>query len=121
VDSFLRASGSGCRAPAKLGFILQLARDSRYPGGQLPVASCQLPVKPSTTEGTGSHRVDLIRLAFYMFGEHFFGVDGYEDSLAAGQDFAVLVQDFGGVYVGSALYFDLAAFYAQRFVKRDWL
>jgi hypothetical protein len=56
-----------------------------------------------------------------MLFEHFCGVDGYEDGAAAGQDFIVLVEDFGGVYVGSALYFDLAAFYSQGLVKRDWL
>jgi hypothetical protein len=59
-------------------------------------------------------------LAIYVFGEHFFGVDGYEDSLAAGQDFAVFVEDFGGVYVGAALYFDFAAFYTEGFVQGDW-
>jgi hypothetical protein len=60
-------------------------------------------------------------LTFYVFGEHFFGVDGYEDAAAAGQDFVSFVQDFGGVYVGSAFYFDLAAFCSEGLVQWDWL
>ena len=56
-------------------------------------------------------------LAFYIFGEHFFGVDGDEDAAAAGQDFVFVVQDFGGVDVGAALDFYFAAFDAERFVQ----
>src|ERR1700726_4765566 len=63
----LRLSGSGGAGfyfTACLGFAVPRWGSCR----------CQLPVKPSTAEGTGSHRVDLIRLAFYMLGEHFFGI-----------------------------------------------
>jgi hypothetical protein len=104
----LRLSGFG-----EAGFILQIVHNSRYPLG----SGCEIAAaKAFNSEVTEDHGVNLIRLAFYVFGEHFFGVDGYEDSLAAGQDFTVFVEDFGGVYVGAALYFDLAAFYAEGFV-----
>ena len=61
------------------------------------------------------------RLAFDIFREHFFGIDGDEDAAAAGQDFAPFVQDFGGIDVGAAALFDFAAFDSERFVQRDGL
>ena len=60
-------------------------------------------------------------LTFYVLGEHSCGVDGYEGSAAAGQDFILFVQDLGGVDVGAAFYFNFAAFDSQRLVKRDRL
>jgi len=60
-------------------------------------------------------------LSFHIFCEHLFGIDGYEDSTAAGEDFVLVVQDFGGVDVGSSADFDLAAFYAQGLVQGDRL
>ena len=60
-------------------------------------------------------------LSFFVFGEHFCGVNGYEGSAAAGQDFTFFIQDFGGVDVGASFYFNFAAFYAQGFVQRDGL
>ena len=42
-------------------------------------------------------------LSLHIFGEHFFGVDGDEDASAAGQDFVLFVQDFGGVDVLAAV------------------
>ncbi len=63
---------------------------------------------------------DPHELSFYMFGEHFCGVDGYEGSAAAGQDFVLFVQDLGGVDVGTAFDFNFAAFYAEGFVEWDW-
>ena len=60
-------------------------------------------------------------LAFDEFGEHFFGVDGDEDAAAAGQDFVLFVEYFGGVDVGAALYFYFAAFHAEGLVQRDGL
>jgi len=56
-----------------------------------------------------------------VFRKHFFGVDFYEDAAAAGQDFVFFVQDFGGVDVLGAAYFDFAAFYAEWGLERDWL
>jgi hypothetical protein len=56
-----------------------------------------------------------------VFGEHFFWVYGYEDAAAAGQDFIFFVKDFGCVDVLGSANFDLAAFYSQGFVQRDWL
>ena len=50
-----------------------------------------------------------------------FGIDGDEDSAAAGEDFVLVVQDFGGVDVGSSADFDLAAFDAQGLVQGDRL
>jgi len=60
-------------------------------------------------------------LSFHEVREHFFGVDGDEGAMAAGEDFVFFVQDFGGVNVGSALDFDFAAFDAERLVQRDGL
>jgi hypothetical protein len=59
--------------------------------------------------------------ALDIFGEHFFGVDGNEDSAAAGEHFIFVVEDFGGVDVGASLNFYFAAFDAQRLVKRNGL
>jgi len=56
-----------------------------------------------------------------MFGEHFFGIDGDEDSATAGEDFIFVVEDFGGVDVGASLNFYFAAFHAERLVKRNGL
>ena len=67
------------------------------------------------------HRVSRGRSAFHVFGEHLFGVDGDKDAAAAGQDFVVFVQDFGGVDVLGAANFDLAAFDSKGLVERDWL
>jgi hypothetical protein len=78
------------------------------------VTSRRLPVVSKTfnTEVTEEHRVKRFWLAFYVFGEHFFGVDFYEDAAAAGQDFIFFVKDFGGVDVLGAADFDFVAFYA---------
>src|SRR5271155_450991 len=56
-----------------------------------------------------------------MLGEHLCGVDGDEDAAAAGQDLVFVVEDFGGVDVGSSLLFYFAAFDAERLVQRDGL
>ncbi len=74
---------------------------------------------PQRTQGT--QRTQGKTLALDIFGEHLFGVDGDEDAAAAGQDFVVLVEDFGGVDVLGAAHFDFAAFYAQGLVQRDRL
>jgi hypothetical protein len=58
-------------------------------------------VRPTTK---GPHR-----LALYEFGKHFFGVDGDEGAAAAGQDFVVLVANFGFVDVLAALDADFPA------------
>ena len=42
---------------------------------------------------------DPHELSLYIFGEHFFGVDGDECAAAAGQDFVFFVEDFGSVDV----------------------
>jgi hypothetical protein len=60
-------------------------------------------------------------LSFYIFGEHFFGVDGDEDATAAGEDFIFVVEDFGGVDVGASALFYFAAFDAEGLVQRDGL
>jgi len=66
--------------------------------------------------------MDYLReLALNIFGEHFFWVDSDEDAATAGQDFALFVQDFGGVHVGASFLFYLAAFDAERLVQRDGL
>ena len=65
-----------------------------------------------------------VRAAFicsYEFAEHFFGVDGDEDAAAAGEDFILLVEDFGDVDVLAAVDADFPALDAQRFVERDGL
>ena len=67
------------------------------------------------------HEIDPHELAFYVFGEHFVGVDFYEDAAAAGQDFVVFVQDFGGVDVLVTAHLDFAAFYPEWGVERDGL
>ena len=100
----LRASGFGLRRSfsyftARLGFAVPL-------GGCCPGA------RTFNTADTEGHGVERVRLAFYVLGEHFCGVDGYEGSAAAGQDFVFFVQDLGCVDVRAAFYFDLAAFYA---------
>src|SRR6267154_622960 len=86
-----RITGSG-----EALLILQRAGDSRYPRR---LTAYQLLAKTFTTGGTEEHRV---RLAFHVFGEHFFGVDGDEDAAAAGQDLVFIVEDFGGVNVGAS-------------------
>ena len=55
------------------------------------------------------------------FAEHLFGVDGDEDTAAAGQDFAFLIEDFGGIDVLSAVHADFSAFDPQRLLQRDGL
>ena len=82
----------------------------------MPVVS-----KTFNTEVTEEHRVKRFWLAFYVFGEHFFGVDFYEDAAAAGQDFIFFVKDFGGVDVLGAADFDFASFDAEGFVQRNGL
>ena len=57
------------------------------------------------------------RLAFDIFREHFFGIDGDEGSAAAGQDFAVFVHDLGFVDVNAALDTDFPALDVQRLVQ----
>ena len=86
VDSF-RASGFGYRALAKL-CLFYSALGIRG----TPVGRCQtLSAKALNTGDTEEHRVDLISAIFPQLGEHFFGVDGYEGSAAAGQDFVFFV------------------------------
>jgi hypothetical protein len=63
----------------------------------------------------------ILRLAFYIFGEHFFWVDGDEGAAAAGQDFVFVVEDFGDVDVSASVDFFFAAFDAQGLVQRDGL
>ncbi len=95
----------------------------------MPAAGCQLSVRTLTTlrlrsgqaPGTVEHRVKLVRLAFHELGEHFFGVDGDEDTAAAGQDFVFVVEDFGDVDVSASALFDFAAFDAERRIQRDGL
>jgi hypothetical protein len=60
-------------------------------------------------------------LAFYIFGEHFFGVDGNEGAAAAGEEFVFVVEDFGDVDVSASVDFFFAAFDAQGLVQRDGL
>ncbi|MCU1302334.1 MAG: hypothetical protein JWQ87_2618 [Candidatus Sulfotelmatobacter sp.] len=95
--------------------ILQRAGDSRYPWRP---KTYQRSAKTFTTGDTEEHRVGL---AFHVFGEHFFGVDGDEDAAAAGEDFVSVVKDFGGVDVGASADFDFASLDSQRLVQRDGL
>jgi len=60
-------------------------------------------------------------LSFHEFGEHFFGVDGDEGAAAASEDFIFVVEDFGGVDVGTSADFDFAAFDAKRLIQGDGL
>jgi hypothetical protein len=64
---------------------------------------------------------DPHELSLHVLGEHFFGVDGDEDAAAAGEDFVIFVQDFGGVDVGTSALFDFAAFDTEGFVERNGL
>ena len=64
---------------------------------------------------------DPHELSVYIFGEHFFGVDGDEDGAAAGEDLVFVIEDFGGVDVGTSLLFYFAAFDAEGLVQRDGL
>src|SRR5258708_3454157 len=66
-------------------------------------------------------RYSYRELFLYVFGEHFFGVDGDEGTTAAGQDFVLFVENFGGVDVGASFYFYFAAFDAQGRLQGDWL
>src|ERR1017187_3577706 len=90
----LRLSGFG-----EAMFILQWVHDSRYPWRA--VASRQLPVvsKTLTTEGTGEHRASIVfeslSLSFCELREHLLGIDGDENSSAAGQHFVLVVEDLG--------------------------
>ena len=63
----------------------------------------------------------ILTLSFGELAEHFFGVDGDEGSAAAGEDFALFVENLGHVDVPAAVHADLAAFHAQGFVERDGL
>ena len=45
-------------------------------------------------------------LSLYELPEHFFGIDRDEDTAAAGEDFALCVQDFGGIDVLPAVHAD---------------
>jgi hypothetical protein len=115
---FVRASGFGLRASAKLVLFYSpfIFRGTPCPLGEHGAAD-----KAFTTEDTEEHRVNLVRSAFCVLLEHLFGVDGDEDAAAAGQDFVVFIQDFGGVDVFRSAHFDFAAFHAQGFVQRHWL
>ena len=59
---------------------------------------------------------DPHELSFYIFGEHFLGVDGDEGAAAAGEDFVFFVEDFGGIDVLAAVDADFPALDAQWFV-----
>ena len=58
---------------------------------------------------------------FHEFAEHLLGIDGDEDAFAARQDFAFLVEDFGGVDVLAAVHADLPTFDPQRLLQRNGL
>src|SRR5262249_22688996 len=51
--------------------------------------------------------------ALYKFAEHFFGINRNKDAAAAGQDFSLLVQDFGFVDVLAALNADFPALHME--------
>src|SRR4051812_31919874 len=57
-------------------------------------------------------------LSLYEFAEHFFWIDGDENSLTAGQDFALFVHDFRHVDVLAAVDGDFPALDAQRLMQR---
>jgi hypothetical protein len=129
VGSFLRASAFSYRASAKLCLFYSAFTIRGTPEGQLPAASCQLSVKPSTAEGLpaplqGRHRgaqAKFVRSAFHVFGKHSFGVDGDEDAAAAGQDLILFVEDFGYVNMAASPDLELASLDAQRLMQGYWL
>jgi hypothetical protein len=59
--------------------------------------------------------------ALHKFPEHFLGINRDENSTAAGEDFALFVQDFGFVDVLAAVDADFPALDMKRFVQRHWL
>jgi hypothetical protein len=105
------------------------------PGNALAAIGCQLSANPLSLEGYAfthskrsrgiaepepvktierRNRVSdqwfLLSLSLYIFGEHFFGIDGDEDTAAAREHFVLFVEDFGGVDVGASSLLDLAPF-----------
>ena len=58
---------------------------------------------------------------FHKSAEHFFGIDGDEDAFAARQDFAFLVEDFGGIDVLAAVHTDFPALDPQWLFERHRL
>ncbi len=81
----LRLSGFG-----EALFILQRVRDSRYPRLSAISHQQEAGLRPVDSRGRLSPH-ELMGLSFYVLGEHFCGVDGYEGSAAAGQDFILFV------------------------------
>ena len=86
---------------------LTLARRLRNPGRRLTTKDTKLHDRKATK---------VILLALDEFREHFFGVDGDEDSLASGQDFILLIENFGHVDVLAAVDAHFPALDVQRFV-----
>ena len=62
-----------------------------------------------------------VRSTFHELREHFFGVDGDEGPSASGEDFVLLVQNFGDVDVLASVDTDFPALDLQRLVERDGL
>jgi len=60
-------------------------------------------------------------LTVYKFREHFVGIDRNEGSAAAGQHFALLVQDFCLVNMPPASYLVLTRLDPQRLIQRHGL
>src|SRR5581483_11334879 len=57
--------------------------------------------------------------ALYELAEHLFRIDRDEHTFAAGQDFALFIEDLRRVYVLTAVHADFPAFDAKRLFQRD--
>ena len=79
---------------------------------------------PSATLGVapvGMTEVGIASLALHKFPEHFLGINRNENSPAAGEDFTLLVQDFGFVDVLAAVDAYFPALHVKRLVQWHWL
>jgi hypothetical protein len=104
-------------ASAKDGRVLLIVRLTYFTGHSSFAVPLGLETQNLYHRGHGGTQGKS--LAFDVFFEHFFGVDGDEDAAAVGQDFVFFVEDFCGVDVDAAADFYFAAFYAERSAKRN--